>query len=85
MLAVRSQMPDVIQMVVRDQHGLEGIDIKAILCQSLLQTPLAHSRIDEKPGSAVGKEIAIAAAAAGKTKKPQHHFFSSSQYFEITL
>ena len=78
-------MADMIQMVVGDQDGLEGIEGETSLCQVFLESPQADSRIDYDSARSVMEKIAIAIAAAGETHEPQHQFFSSSQYLDITL
>jgi hypothetical protein len=94
-LAPGSQMPDVVEVIVGDEHGVNGIESQPYSREVPFEMTQAYSRIDHKaegPGSDsvrnVLEQAAIACAAAGntdETKLPRHLFSSFSQYFEMTL
>ena len=63
-LAVGTQMADVVQMVMGDQDSLERIKTEVMLQQYPLEAADADSGIDQQARLPVGQEITVSATSA---------------------
>ena len=82
-LAVGAQVADVVQVVVGNQDGAEGVQAQPVPIQNLLEPADAHPRVDQQAVFFGTQVIRIAAAAAGQAHEPDHGR-SSSQYLPMT-
>ena len=67
LLAERSKMSYVVEMVMGHKDCRKGIHVQTILKKCLFKSPQAHTRINEYSTIGCTEVVAVAAATAGET------------------
>ena len=66
-LAERSQMADMVEMIMGHKDRREGIYVQTVLLKGFLETTQTYTGIDKDTFVICSKEITVSATATGKT------------------
>ena len=72
MLAVGSEMPDMVQMVVCDEYSLDAVDADAFVMKEFLYTPYSDTCIYQHSITILFKIITISTAPTAEGYEFQH-------------
>jgi hypothetical protein len=69
-LAERSQMADMVEMIMGHKNRREGIYVQTVLLKGFLETTQTYTGIDKNAFVISSKIITVSTTTAGKTHEP---------------